>query len=276
MPVTPFQREVIEVLRGQRSSGSHFAGSLPLHIASDSDRYSHDFDIFHDAKHLLAEACAADLAALAAAGFTVIPGRAWSDTFRRATAQRGADAVDVDWAVDAAWRFFPVLPDGELGWRLHPFDLACNKALALSARSETRDLVDIVEWSRRYSLPAILWAACGKDPGFNPLMLLTLMRRFATVRPDQLKEIAARRIEPTALKMAWLDLAEDAHQRITALADAQTELAIGVAFLDADREPCWPADLHRPLAEQGLTLHAPTVSGCWPMVYPSGEAPAPR
>ena len=70
-----------------------------------------------------------------------------------------------------------------LGWRLHLFDVATNKALALSARTETRDYVDIVELHKTYPLPAICWAACGKDPGFTPLSLLKMMKRFARIDP---------------------------------------------------------------------------------------------
>jgi hypothetical protein len=66
-------------------------------------------------------------------------------SFRKAVVRRGPDEVELDWAHDSAWRFFPVVPDPQLGWRLHLFDMAANKALALSARSETRDYVDILE-----------------------------------------------------------------------------------------------------------------------------------
>lgn len=131
MPLTPFQKDVLGVLVGNRSEASHFAGGLVLNAPDD-------------------------------------------------------------WAHDSAFRFFPIVPDDLLGWRLHLFDMAINKALALSARMETRDYVDMVELSRRYPLEAIVWAACGKDPGFNPLSLLKMMIRFARIDPAQLEEIQAR------------------------------------------------------------------------------------
>ena len=89
--------------------------------------------------------------------------------------------------------FFPIERDPQLGWRLHLFDVATNKALALSARSETRDYVDIVELHKRYPLPAICWAACGKDPGFSPLFLLKMMKRFARLDPAKLDKIQGPR-----------------------------------------------------------------------------------
>jgi len=90
-------------------------------------------------------------------------------TFRKAFVSRGDEPVEVDWAADSAFRFFPIERDPVLGWRLHFLDMATNKALALSARTETRDDVDIVELDAIYPLSAICWAACGKDPGFSPL-----------------------------------------------------------------------------------------------------------
>ena len=148
MPVTPFQREVLGVIAANRNEDSHFAGGLVLHTADDSARFSHDFDIFHEAAADVARASDADVATLRAAGYDVLPLRGeWSkpDTFRKARVFRGDEHVEIDWAADSAFRFFPVEKDPLLGCRLHLFDIATNKGLTLSARTETRDYVDIVE-----------------------------------------------------------------------------------------------------------------------------------
>lgn len=262
MPLTELQREVL------RSPGSHFAGSLPLHAVPESPRYSHDFDIFHDAEAELMRANMADVAALTEAGFSVEKLGEWTGSFRKArVAAPGRDeTVEIDWAFDSAVRFFPIIPDEEFGWRLEPFDLATNKSLALAARSLTRDLIDIVEWARRFSLAAIVWAACGKDPGYNPLMLLVMMRRFARIVPTELQQLAAREINPVALKSEWIEMAVEAEEKIVALADAQLDLPIGVVFANAAGEPAWPGDPQRPLEEQEFTIHHPTVGGCWPRI----------
>ena len=89
MPVTAFQRSVIAVLASRRVPASHFAGSLPLHIAVNSPRYSRDFDLFHDAEAELARASAEDEEALIAAGFQVKRLNEWTDTFRKACISRG-------------------------------------------------------------------------------------------------------------------------------------------------------------------------------------------
>ncbi len=246
-----------------------------MHDSSDSDRESRDIDHIHDAIAALQAPCAADLAALEHAGLAVRRRQSWSDTFRRAIVMAGTDSVEIDWAVDAAWRFFPLIADPLIGWRLHDVDLACNKALALGGRSETRDLVDILAWERRFSLAAIVWAACGKDPGFNPLSLLEQMRRSARIDPGQLQMLKARRIDPQAAKQHWLAAAAAAEEAITNLADAMPSLDTGVAFLDASGALRWP-DPHRPLAEQGLSMHYPTVGGCVPLVRADSLADTDR
>ena len=137
MPVTPFQRKVLCVIAANRNELSHFAGGLVLHTDADSARYSHDFDIFHEAAEDVAHSSEADVATLRAAGYEVaqLAGN-WTkpDTFRKARVFRGNDHVEIDWAADSAFRFFPVEKDPLLGCRLHFFDIATNKALALCAR----------------------------------------------------------------------------------------------------------------------------------------------
>lgn len=266
MPLTAFQKDVLAVLAANRSEESHFAGGALLNAADDSARYSRDFDIFHDVAAEVTRASDRDVASLRTAGFTVETLSRYDEwareaTFRRAIVRGVApDIVEVDWAADSAFRFFPIERDPQLGWRLHLFDAATNKALTLAARTETRDYVDIVELAGRFPLEAICWAACGKDPGFTPLSLLAMMRRFAKVDPVDLDKMRARPIDPATLKAAWVVMSEQARTRMTAVADQRPDLPIGVAFVDASGTPAWPPD--RP----DLCIHAPSVRGCWPSV----------
>lgn len=266
MPLTPFQKEVMAVLAANRSETSHVAGGVVINAADDSARFSKDFDIFHDSIEELAAASSRDVASLQAAGFEVQKLERedeWQKpaSFRKGRAIRGSDAVEIDWAHDSAFRFFPVVPDEALGWRLHLFDLAVNKALALSARTQTRDYVDIVELTRLYPLEAILWAACGKDPGFNPISLFTMVMRFARVDPAKLEEIKARHLDPVALKQEWIVASDQAREEMTALADELPDTPIGVAFVDAKGEPGW---IRR---DPSLRVHHPSLRGCWPVVH---------
>lgn len=263
MPLTDFQREVLAVIVANRSEASHFAGGLVLNAAADSPRFSKDFDFFHDAVESLAESCARDVAALRAAGYEVVPNEKFGpwdrpSSFRRAEVSRGAGQVTLDWAHDSDWRFFPIIRDSVLGWRLHLFDMAVNKALALSGRTETRDYVDILELGRRFSLEAIVWAACGKDEGFSPLFLLKMMRRFAKTERGELEKIKARHLDPVEMKMEWIEMCDRAEAEIIRLADTLPDTPIGVVFVDSRGEPGWLC------RDPALRVHHPSRGGSWP------------
>lgn len=264
MPLTTFQRDVLHVIASNRSEASHFAGGLVLNASPESPRYSHDFDIFHEAEEEVARASNVDVQSLRAAGFEVeFAVGDWTQpvSFRKARVKARSESVEIDWAADAAYRFFPIEPDPVLGWRLHLFDMATNKALALGARSVTRDYVDIVELHQRYPLPAIIWAACGKDPGFGPGLLLEMMRRFARVHPGKLKTIQARELDPVALKLAWIEMSDYAGQQFEWLATTQPDTPIGVAFVDKEGKPGWIGQ------DPTLTIHRPSIRGCLPTVH---------
>jgi hypothetical protein len=235
MPLTDFQAEVLRVIAGNRSIGSHVAGGVALNAAPGSARFSEDIDLFHDAGEAVATASEQDCATLAGAGYAV-DRQLWEPTYRRAWVARGGQGLKIEWAQDAAWRFFPVESDPLLGWRLHPFDALTNKALAMGARSETRDLVDLVSYSDRFRLAAVVWAACAKDPGWTPVSLLEQMRRNARIDRAALDEMSAS-IEPTKLKQSWLRLAEEAETDI--LTAAKLGLEIGLAFLDHQGAVAW-------------------------------------
>lgn len=64
MPLTPFQREVLRLLAGNRSPDSYLAGGAALHFRPDSHRFSNDLDFFHDSEERVASAFAADEARL--------------------------------------------------------------------------------------------------------------------------------------------------------------------------------------------------------------------
>lgn len=169
--------------------------------------------------------------------------------------------MEIDWAADAAYRFFPIERDPVLGWRLHLFDMATNKALALGSRSATRDYVDIVELHKTYPLPAIIWAACGKDPGFSPGLLLEMMRRFGRVNPGKLKTIQARHLDPVTLKLSWIEMSDYAEREFTRLAETQPDMPIGVAFVDKAGKPGWIGQ------DSTLAVHRPSVRGCLPTMH---------
>jgi len=153
LPLTALQKDVLALLAGLRSQESHFAGGIVLNAGDDSPRFSNDFDLFHELAEEVTRASVRDVQCLRQAGFEVethFPRGEWEQesTSRKARVNRGAEWVEIDWAADSAFRFFPIERDPVLGWRLHRFDVATNKALTLAARTETRDYVDIVELHR--------------------------------------------------------------------------------------------------------------------------------
>ena len=146
--------------------------------------------------------------------------------------------------------------------------VACLQRPGRRCRPRQRD-IDIVELHRTYPLSAIVWAACGKDPGFNPLSLLTMMRRFARIDPLRLGEIQARNLNPRALKEAWTQMAIDAAEEITRLADTRPDTPIGVAFVDSAGRPGWLGD------NPSLCVRYPSFRGCVPRLNGLDEPEIP-
>jgi len=254
VPLTPFQSQVLRWLAQNRSPDSYVAGGIALNALSPI-RWSADVDVFHDVEQAVIRASDADVETLRHAGCT-IRREIWTPSFRRAWVQRGEDAVKLEWCQDSAWRFFPIEPDDLLGWRLHRFDALTNKALAMGGRAETRDLVDIVSNAEKYPLQAVIWAACAKDPGYNPLLLLNQMRRNSRVDPAELREMGAQ-LEPVELKTRWLELADVAGKEIERAAIEQ--ITPGLAFVSEVGEIGW-------FDQPGFKPHQATLGGSIPRV----------
>jgi hypothetical protein len=71
MPLTDFQKEVLEVIVSNRSDLSHFAGGMVLNAPADSSRFSEDFDIFQNEVEDLVNSSERDVTALREAKFEV-------------------------------------------------------------------------------------------------------------------------------------------------------------------------------------------------------------
>ena len=254
MPLTSFQVAVLQVLAPNRSRESFVAGGIALN-AHEAVRWSADVDVFHDAEDAVMRASDADIATLNALGY-ITRQEAWTPSFRRAWVARGDEGVKLEWCHDSAWRFFPIEEDDLLGWKLHWFDAITNKALAMGSRAETRDLVDIVTYASRCPLHAVIWAACTKDPGFGPLLLLSQMRRHSRVDPAELREMGAS-LEPQGLKTRWLDLSARAEREIERAGVAGIE--VGLAFVHESGALGWFDD-------SGSQPHRATLGGALPRI----------
>ena len=103
---------------------------------------------------------------------------------------------------DSAYRFFPLLAHPDLGLTLHPFDLATNKVLALVGRLEVRDWIDTIEGDAKVQpLGYLAWAACGKDPGFSPALILERAAR-SHYSADEVQALAFSGPPPDAAELS--------------------------------------------------------------------------
>lgn len=179
MAVTPFQSGVLKLLAARRREmgESYVAGGVALNQWLQAPRKSHDIDLFHDTEEALAASWAGDRALLLTNGYDVQVLRE-ALSFVEARVLRDGNHTMMQWARGSAFRFFPLLTDEVMGLTLHPFDLATNKILALVGRLEPRDWIDVIHCDLQIQpFGFMVWAACGKDPGFNPKSILAAASR---------------------------------------------------------------------------------------------------
>lgn len=134
--------------------------------------------------------------------------------------------------------------------------------VALVGRSEIRDFLDILQLDRQYlSLGAITWAACGKDEGYTPALILDLTNRHARYQDSDLKgENLVRPVDLQVLKGQWIV----ARERAEALFAQLPPDEIGCLYLDPENEPVTPDPTRPDFAE--LIRHRGSVGGAWPRI----------
>jgi hypothetical protein len=262
MPIGDFEREVLQRLAANRSPESFVAGATVLNQGPESPRASQDIDFFHDSMELLKKAAESDLRLLGASGYsTEILLR--EEAFVRAVVRRGAAATKVEWAHDSAFRFFPVEPDPELGWRLNFWDAATNKVLAFAGRAKARDFIDVVHLhEHRLAFGALAWAAAGKDAGLSPEMVVEFAQRNSCYRPEDFERLHLNRpMDLHALKRQFMDAATEARALFGRLPPED----VGCLYLDpATHSPVAP-DPDSPIFAK-LTRHFGSFRGAWPQI----------
>ena len=63
-------------------------------------------------------------------------------------------------------------------------ELAADKVLALAARAEARDYIDLQALAARFSIDELCKLAVGKDPGFRIEHLCDALAYFNGIKPD--------------------------------------------------------------------------------------------
>lgn len=260
MPLTEFQRILFSLLKANRSPDSHIMGATVLNASDHSVRYSRDIDIGHDIATSVATSSELDSNVLRDNGYEVTFS-IQQPTFQRAVVSKGGNSILIEWVYDSAFRFFPLEPDRELGYRLHFFDAATNKILALAGRSEPRDFVDVLELNRNVlSIGALTWAAAGKDEGLNPHLILELAERFARYRQADLDALdCARPLNIESLSEEWRNAVASARK----LVDQLPTEDLGCLYLDNDGAVCEP-DPSDDKSFTELRRHFGSVGGAWP------------
>ena len=258
MPLTDFQAQVFRIISGNRSPDSYVAGASVIHREANSPRYSHDIDLFHDASDAVAISSTKDAESLRSAGFEV-RFILQQPSFQRANVLRGDQETRLEWAADSAFRFFPLVPDAVLGFRLHDADSATNKVLAAIGRAKVRDIIDLLHLNKTYmSLAVAVWAACGKDEGFTPEMIFQELRRRGRFNEASMEDVQATTpINPQSIQKEWL----------TCLAQAEKNAAdfpvatVGALFLDKTGAPA-----HGQVYDPSWVPHYGSVKGAWPKI----------
>ncbi len=264
MPIGGFEKEVLTLLAAHRNPESYIGGATVLNQSPQSPRRSEDIDVFHDSEAALIDALDQDIPLLKERGYRV------RDLFRtpslyRAVVEKGGRATRLEWVTDSSFRFFPIEPDPELGYRLHFWDAATNKVLAGVGRREIRDYVDLLEiHQHRLSLGALIWAAAGKDPGLNPHSIRQELARTHRYAPPEYETLNMEPVNPEEMRSRWCKGLQEADELFEhVLADAP----VGCLFLDQDLRPQTPdrETIFR------LRPHFGSVGGCWPRVVDGGS-----
>jgi hypothetical protein len=233
MALTDYQRGILALLaanRLERQEG-YLAGGAALTEATKSPRLSRGLDLFHDTRDALLATWDEDRRILSSGGYG-IEVRRQLPAFIEAIVRKGGSAVIVEWAVDSAFRFFPLVRGEASLPTLHPFDLATNKALALIGRLEPRDWIDLIACHERIQpLGFLCWAACGKDPGTNPSLIVSEAARSGRYTQTEIDGLSFEGSTPVAAEVSvkWKAMLSEARTIVAALPPAE----VGTCVLDA-------------------------------------------
>jgi hypothetical protein len=274
MALTDYQRGILALLAAKRieRQESYLAGGAALTAATDSPRLSRDIDLFHDTREALLSTWEDDRGILESGGYGIEVKRQLA-AFIEAVVRKDGSGVTIEWAVDSAFRFFPLVRGPEGLPTLHPFDplvgpphrLATNKALALIGRLEPRYWIDLVACHDRIQqLGFLCWAACGKDPGTNPSMIVSEAGRSARYTQVEIDGLSFEGPPPDAAALAarWKAMLAEARAIIGSLPTAE----VGTCVLDSEGAPFRgnPRQLEAALASRALGFHRGSIRGSLP------------
>lgn len=184
MPLTQLQERVASLVTGlPEAEGFVLAGGAAMAAHGVLDRTTRDLDYFGGPEQAAAvhRLAAAVEQAAAASGLDVRRDRQW-EAFVRLRVADANDECEVDIGIDyralgiVSTRYGPTLELRELG---------ANKVLAIFARAEPRDFVDLAELTKRIPLRECIAVAAEKDPGLDLAVLDEFMARVHRLPRDE-------------------------------------------------------------------------------------------
>ena len=267
MAVTGFQAGILRLLAQHRAERGerYVAGGVALNELLKAPRRSRDIDLFHDSEEALFATWSADRSLLESHAYSVNVLRE-SPAFVDALVGKGNEQTAMQWARDSAFRFFPLVEHDLMGLTLHPFDLATNKVLAMAGRLEVRDWIDVLHCHRHLQpFGYLIWAACGKDPGYNPRSLLEAAgrQRYSQAEIDTL-DFEGEGPDARALGEQWhhaLHGADMVSKKLPADKIGTCIVTRDASLYSGDAE-----SLVRDMDEEGLRFHEGSIGGSWPKV----------
>jgi hypothetical protein len=272
MAITPFQSGILTLLAARRLElgESYVAGGVALNQLLHAPRKSRDIDLFHDTEEALASTWAGDRALLTSHQYTLVVLRE-APSFVEARVSRENEHTLMQWARDSAFRFFPLISDPIMGLTLHSFDLATNKVLAMAGRLEPRDWIDILNCDRIIQpFGFLVWAACGKDPGFNPKSLLAAASRLHYSQAE-IDSLDFEGPQPSAHSAGerWHEILAAARRTIELL--PSEEAGKCVIKRDSGLFTGGVDDLENALKNLTLAFHEGRIGGSWPTFKDKGS-----
>ncbi len=135
----------------------------------------------------------------------------------------------------------------------------------LSAPRLSRD-IDVITCDQKLQpFGYLVWAACGKDPGYNPHSLLAIARRqrYSHAEVDTLA-FSDYRPDAALLGSQWHQILEEAERIVTTLPPEE----FGTGVMDDRGELCTAAasSLENFVHEGRIRFHTGSIGGVWPQI----------
>jgi len=183
--LTKFHKTVLSIFASlEESRAFYFTGAMALSAYHLQHRISEDIDVFCPEENLIPIVATKFSAALVRHGIEVQPVRSFG-SFWEAVLKRDNEEIRFQLAYDSPFRLNEL--SEEDGIYVHSLDdLAAGKLLALFARAEERDFVDVYFLAREkgYTMDRLIELARKKDPGLDEYYLAAAFEKVEKLPDD--------------------------------------------------------------------------------------------